>query len=95
MTHPAYGSMSIADSFDILSKITIVTTILINNITISANASCGDLRPKKMNDHSTFKISWEPNAMKADILLPRLAVGKIAVLVVALQTRNNDIPIST
>ena len=71
-----------------------VTTILINNITISANASCGDLRPKKMNDHSTFKISWEPNAMNAAIFLLRLAVGKVAVLV-ALQIRNKDIPIRT
>ena len=57
VTHPAYGIINTAASRDILEKITMVTTILINNITISANASCGDLRPKKMNDHSTFKIS--------------------------------------
>ena len=94
MTHPAYGSMSIAASFEILEKIPMVTTILINNIIISTKASCGDLRPKKMNDHSTFKISWEPNAMNAAIFLMRLSLRKVALLV-ALQIRNNDTPIRT
>lgn len=57
VTHPAYGSMSAAAGFDILEKIAMVTAILVNNIRISANASCGDLRPKKRTDQSTFKIS--------------------------------------
>ena len=57
MTHPIYGSKSTAASIDIFEKITVVTAILINNIMISTKAICDGLRPKKMNDHSTFKIS--------------------------------------
>lgn len=68
-----------------------VTTILANNTRISANASGGDLRPKKSNDHRTFNASWVPNATNAPILVLRLVSGK---RVVALQTRNNDTPIT-
>ena len=81
-----YGTRSHAAGFEIRAKAKMVSKILMANKMISAKATPGDWKPKKIIDHQKFKNNWTANKMIAIVFNSRGAL--------LFQINQSEIPIS-